>query len=87
MVTEMQSPLYMPYALGIERWNDTCTNNYYYGHRGDTIGYGTVSMSSADGTRQASVSLAYPPGPFSIRGDGIVEDLMDVVEEALNASC
>jgi len=87
MVTEMQSPLYARYGLGIQRWNDTCTNNFYYGHAGDTAGYGTISMSSADGTRQASVSLAYPPGPFSFTGNGIVEDMVGVVEEALNASC
>ena len=87
MVTEMQSPHYARYGLGIQRWNDTCTNNYYYGHTGDDVGYGTVSMSSADGSRQASVSLAYPPAPFSSTGNGIVEELTDMVEEALNASC
>ncbi|WP_309978528.1 serine hydrolase domain-containing protein [Arthrobacter oryzae] len=87
MVAEMQSPLYARYGLGIQRWNDTCTNNFYYGHGGGTVGYGTVSMSSADGTRQATVSLAYPPGSFTITGNGIVEDLTNVVEDALNASC
>lgn len=87
MVTEMQSPLYAPYGLGLQRWNDTCTNNYYYGHAGDTVGYGTVSMSSADGTRQATVALTYPPGPFSVTGNGTVADLTAAVEAALNASC
>lgn len=87
MVTEMQAPLYARYGLGIQRWNDTCTNNFYYGHAGDTAGYGTLTMSSADGTRQASVALAYPPQPFSFTGNGIVEELIDVVEEALNSSC
>ncbi|MBT2535514.1 beta-lactamase family protein [Arthrobacter sp. ISL-69] len=87
MLTEMQSPIYARYGLGIQRWNDTCTNNFYYGHAGDTLGYGTVSMSSADGTRQASVSLAFPPAPFSVTGDGTVEDMVAMVEEALNASC
>jgi D-alanyl-D-alanine carboxypeptidase len=87
MVTEMQSPLYARYGLGIRRWNDTCTNNYYYGHAGDTAGYGTVSMSSADGTRQATVSLTYPPEPHSVTGNGIVDELLGVVEEALNNSC
>jgi D-alanyl-D-alanine carboxypeptidase len=43
-------------------------------------------MSSADGTRQAPVSLAYPPGPFSFTGNGIVEDMVGVVGEALNDS-
>ncbi|MEK0156561.1 serine hydrolase domain-containing protein [Arthrobacter oryzae] len=87
LVTEMQDPPYAQYGLGIRRWNDTCTNNFYYGHAGQNAGYGTISMSSADGARQASFALAYPPQPFSATGNGIVDDLTDVVEEALNASC
>lgn len=87
MVAEMQSPLYARYGLGIQRWNDTCTNNFYYGHAGDTVGYGTISMSSADGTRQASASLSYPPAPFGFADNGIVDEMARVVEEALNASC
>ena len=46
-----------------------------------------ISMSSADGTRQASFALASPPKPFSSTGNGIADDLTDVVKEALNASC
>ena len=87
MVTDMQTPPYARYGMGIQRWNDTCTNNFYYGLAGDTAGYGTISMSSADGTRQASVSLASPLVPFTVKGNGLAEDLVDVVEEALNASC
>ncbi|MET4588010.1 serine hydrolase domain-containing protein [Arthrobacter sp. PvP023] len=87
LVREMQDPPYALYGLGIQRWNDTCTNNFYYGHAGQIAGYGAISMSSADGTRQASFALASPPQPFSSTGNGIVEDLTDVVEEALNASC
>ncbi|WP_235506135.1 serine hydrolase domain-containing protein [Arthrobacter sp. Leaf337] len=87
MVTDMQTPPYARYGMGIQRWNDTCTNNFYYGRAADTAGYGTISMSSADGTRQASVSLASPPQPFSLKGNGLADDLVDVVEEALNSSC
>lgn len=87
LVTEMQDPPYAQYGLGIQRWNDTCTNNFYYGHAGQIAGYGAISMSSADGTRQASFALAIPPQPFSYTGNGIVDDLTDVVKEALNASC
>ncbi|KIS26126.1 D-Ala-D-Ala carboxypeptidase [Arthrobacter sp. SPG23] len=87
LVTEMQDPPYAQYGLGIQRWNDTCTNDFYYGQAGQNAGYGVISMSSADGTRQASFALASPPKPFSSTGNGIVDDLTDVVEEALNASC
>ena len=86
-VAEMQSPLYALYGLGIGRWNDTCTNNYYYGHGGDVPGYGTFSVSSADGSRQVSMSLTYPPGPFGVRDNGIVSDMSETVVEALNAAC
>jgi D-alanyl-D-alanine carboxypeptidase len=87
LVMEMQDPPYAQYGLGIQRRNDTCTNNFYYGHAGQIAGYGAISMSSADGTRQASFALAIPPQPFSYTGNGIVDDLTDVAEEALNASC
>lgn len=87
LVAEMQSPLYARYGLGIGRWNDTCTNNFYYGHGGDVPGYGTISVSSADGSRQVSMSLTYPPGPFGVRDNGIVDDMMETVVEALNAAC
>jgi D-alanyl-D-alanine carboxypeptidase len=66
VVAEMESPLYARYGLGLVRWNDMCTNDFYYGHGGDLPGYGTISISSADGSRQASMSLTYPPGPFGV---------------------
>jgi D-alanyl-D-alanine carboxypeptidase len=87
MVTEMQSPLYSPHGLGIRRWNDTCTNDFLYGQAGDVPGYGTISMSSADGTRQVSMSVAYPPALFSAGGNGAVDEMIDVVAAALNDAC
>jgi D-alanyl-D-alanine carboxypeptidase len=87
LVAEMQSPLYARYGLGIGRWNDTCTNNFYYGHGGDLPGYGTFSVSSADGSRQVSMSLTHPPGPFGVRDNGFVGEMAETVVEALNAAC
>lgn len=87
LVAEMQSPLYARYGLGIGRWNDTCTNNFYYGHGGDLPGYGTFSVSSADGSRQVSMSLTHPPGPFGVRDNGFVDEMAETVVEALNAAC
>ncbi|MDI3212309.1 serine hydrolase [Arthrobacter sp. AL12] len=86
-VADMQSPLYALYGLGIGRWNDTCTNNYYYGHGGDVPGYGTFSVSSADGSRQVSMSLTHPPGPFGVKDNGIVDEMAETVVAALNAAC
>lgn len=87
LVAEMQSPLYARFGLGIGRWNDTCTNNFYYGHGGDLPGYGTFSVSSADGSRQVSMSLTHPPGPFGVKDNGIVDEMAETVVEALNAAC
>ena len=60
----MESPLYARYGLGVVRWNDLCTNDFYYGHPGDVPGYGTIAMTSADGTRQLTMAVAYPPEPL-----------------------
>lgn len=49
------------YGLGLQRWNDECTNGFYYGHGGSTLGFGGISVSSADGSRQLSVGVAHPP--------------------------
>ena len=67
-ITQMESPLYARYGLGVVRWNDLCTNDFYYGHPGDVPGYGTIAMTSADGTRQLTMAVAYPPEPLRARG-------------------
>lgn len=75
------------YGLGLWIWNDTCTNGFAYGHPGDLLGYGTVSMTSADGTRQVTVALTYPPAPFLEGSNPLVLEMMDVAEQTLNSMC
>jgi D-alanyl-D-alanine carboxypeptidase len=87
LVTEMLSPSYATYGLGLFRWNDSCANNFYYGHGGDRPGYGTISVSSADGSRQVSMTVAYPPEPFGISDNGIVDQMAETVMTALDAAC
>lgn len=53
------------YATGLFTWMDSCTGESYYGHLGDTAGYGTVSIISPDGKRQVSINVAYPPDIFN----------------------
>ncbi|MCX2747840.1 serine hydrolase [Arthrobacter sp. MI7-26] len=60
-LTEMKTINGANYGLGLQRWNDDCTNGFYYGHGGSTLGFGGISVSSADGTRQLSLGVAYPP--------------------------
>ena len=75
------------YGFGLWRWNDTCTNRLYHGHRGDIDGYGSVSMSSEDGSRQLTIAVAYPPEPPTLDTNPLVLELEDVAEQALNALC
>lgn len=86
-ITEMESPLYARYGLGVVRWNDLCTNNFYYGHPGDVPGYGTITMTSADGTRQLTMAVAYPPHPLQPGDTRILHQMESVAEDTLNATC
>ena len=86
-ITQMESPLYARYGLGVVRWNDLCTNNFYYGHPGDVPGYGTIAMTSADGTRQLTMAVAYPPEPLRSGDTRILHQMESIAEETLNATC
>ena len=86
-ITQMESPLYARYALGVVRWNDLCTNDFYYGHPGEVPGYGTISMSSADGSRQLTIAVAYPPEPLEVQTTHILLEMEAIAEDTLNATC
>lgn len=86
-ITQMESPLYARYGLGVVRWNDLCTNDFYYGHPGDVPGYGIIAMTSADGTRQLTMAVAYPPEPLQPGGTRILHQMESVAEDTLNATC
>jgi D-alanyl-D-alanine carboxypeptidase len=86
-ITQMQSPLYARYGLGVVRWNDLCTNDFYYGHPGDVPGYGTIAMTSSDGTRQLAMAVAYPPAPLEPGSSRILQEMEAIAEDTLNATC
>jgi D-alanyl-D-alanine carboxypeptidase len=86
-ITQMESPLYARYGLGVVRWNDLCTNDFYYGHPGDVPGYGTIAMTSADGTRQLTMAVAYPPEPLQPVDTHILHQMESIAEDTLNATC
>lgn len=75
------------YGFGLRRWNDTCNNRFYYGLSGDIPGYGTIAMTSEDGTRQLALSVAYPPAPPTLEVNPLVYELEDIAEQALNLLC
>lgn len=86
-ITQMQSPLYARYGLGVVRWNDLCTNDFYYGHPGDVPGYGTIAMTSSDGTRQLAMTVAYPPEPLQPGASRILQEMEAIAEDTLNTTC
>ncbi|MCA4135024.1 serine hydrolase [Arthrobacter sp. M4] len=83
------NPAYV--GLGVTQWSDTCAGGYYYGQSGEVWGFGAVSMSSADGTRQVTVLLAYPPAPVPDPYVSTVRPLLVEVQgraqDVLNGLC
>ena len=75
------------YGFGLFKWNDTCINRLYHGHTGDIDGYGTVSMTSEDGSRQLTIAVAYPPEPPTVSVNPLVEELQALAEQVLNSLC
>lgn len=90
-VKEMQVSPSGLYASGLFVGKDACTNRFYYGHRGDWAGYGTMAMISADGKRQLALTLAYPPGPFDTSANApsnpLAWDVWETAEIAFNHTC
>ena len=83
----MKEAVYSDFKLGLTRWNDTCTNDFYYGNIGDVQGYGMVSMTSADGKRQVTMAMTYPPSPFVAFLHPLVPEMVDLAEQLLNQWC
>lgn len=75
------------YGFGLFKWNDTCINRLYHGHTGDIDGYGTVSMTSEDGSRQLTIAVAYPPEPPTVSVNPLIEELQALAEQVLNSLC
>lgn len=75
------------YGLGLQQRPDACTGNVYFGHVGDVPGYGTVALTSADGTRQVAMATALPPASPREDFNPRVQEMLDVAQEALNNAC
>jgi D-alanyl-D-alanine carboxypeptidase len=76
-----------PYGFGLYKWNDTCSNRLYYGHTGDIDGYGSVSMTSEDGSRQLTMAVTYPPAPPTLDLNPLVIEVQELAEQTLNSLC
>lgn len=89
---EMQTTWRGNYGLGLQRWNDECTNGFYYGYGGSTW-FASIALSTSDGTRQIAISFAYPSDTNkhleSTDGSGQPEfqQLRDVAIATMNGLC
>ena len=83
----MKGTVFDDYGLGLDHWDDRCTNGSYYGHAGDVPGYGSIAMSSADGNRQLFIFVAYPPQELSTQPSALALEMTGVAQVALNAGC
>ncbi|WP_091467696.1 serine hydrolase domain-containing protein [Paenarthrobacter nitroguajacolicus] len=84
---DMKGTVFADYGLGLDHWDDRCTNGFYYGHAGDIPGYGSIAISSADGNRQLSIFMAYPPQPVSPQPSALALEMTGVAQVALNSGC
>jgi D-alanyl-D-alanine carboxypeptidase len=87
-LAEMTTSNHEEYGLGLMKRYDPCSNNFYFGHVGVVMGYGTLALVSADGSRQLAIAVARPPSPERVGFDdrGAFE-MVDVALKALNLAC
>jgi D-alanyl-D-alanine carboxypeptidase len=76
------------YGLGLMKRYDACSNNFYFGHVGVVLGYGTLALISADGSRQVAIAVSRPPSQDLVGfGDDPANKMVDAALEALNSAC
>jgi D-alanyl-D-alanine carboxypeptidase len=83
----MKGSVLAEYGLGLDQWQDPCTNGNYYGHAGDVPGYGVMSLSSADANRQITIAVAYPPAPLTEAPSAVALEITSLAQVVLNAGC
>jgi D-alanyl-D-alanine carboxypeptidase len=46
-----------------------------------------ISMTSEDGSRQLTMSVAYPPAPPTLELNPLIYEMQDVAQQAQNSLC
>lgn len=87
LVEEMQSKNSSEYGLGLAKWWDSCTSDFYYGHLGGAPGYASIAITSADGSRQLAVFLAHAAEPLSADAPPPDYGLVEFAQKALDSTC
>lgn len=75
------------YGLGLMKIYDECSNNSYFGHVGDVLGYTSLAMGSLDGSRQLAITVVTPAGSPPASFNALGNQMLDAASSALNQAC
>lgn len=80
------------YGLGLALFPDTCSGGFRYGHAGLTFGSVSISITSADGGNQITMTMALPPLPWqdaatARRIDLLQTQMQSAAQETLDRLC
>lgn len=93
MLEEMKKKTeFWDYGLGLERFPDTCSGDFRYGHGGYLFGYMSISITSADGGNQITMTMAHAPlqwhDPATARRVDLLQTQMEAAaQETLDRLC
>ncbi|MCI9870523.1 serine hydrolase domain-containing protein [Arthrobacter humicola] len=93
MLEEMKKKTeFWEYGLGLARFPDACSGGFRYGHAGYAFGYMSISITSADGGNQITMTMAHAPLPWqdpatARRADLLQTQMEQAAQETLDRLC
>ena len=93
MLEEMKKKTeFWDYGLGLRRYPDACSGDVRYGHPGSAFGYISISITSADGGSQITMTMTMPPRPWNDpatarRADLLETQMEQAAQETLDGLC
>lgn len=93
MLEEMKKKAgFADYGLGLGRYPDACSSDFRYGHLGGGFGYLSISITSADGGSQVTMTMTMPPRPWqdpatARRVDLLQTQMEQAAQETLDRLC
>ena len=82
MLEEMKKKTeFWDYGLGLRRFPDACSGDFRYGHPGSAFGYISISITSADGGSQITMTMTMPPRPWNDPATARRVDLLETQME------
>ena len=93
MLEEMKKKTeFWEYGLGLGRFPDACSGDFRYGHTGHIFGYMSISITSADGGSQITMTMTHAPLPWqdpatARRVDLLQTQMEQAAQETLDRLC